>query len=506
MAVQPGVNIASFAASVPPAVGGWNARDPLDGMDPKDAVVIDNLFPQPAKVELRNGYSTHGTGLEGAVQTLVEFREQDGTANLIGVANNKIWNATSAGAASDITNSMTITVDKWQTLVFRNTLLMVNGTDTGLQLNASLTASTYTVTGVNTNTINDITSFKNRVYLADDTSLWYGAIDTVGGTHTEFDVSSLFRRGGSIQWISSWTRDSGAGSQDLLVVCSTMGEVLAYQGTDPGNANWALFGRFFLPIPLGVRSKVEFGSDLLIVTEQGVIPLSTALQGNEELTTQTGAITDKIQDAFRSVALTKGGNFGWEGILYPAGNYLLINVPVDENTTSHQYVMNTLTGSWCRFIGQDSATWALLSEDIYFGDHVGNVYRADFGSDDNNATINASLKQAFNFFDDRILEKKFNLARPLITTDNSLLFNFGIDVDFEDTTITDEAITTGELGIDWGDNWDSGPWAGGSIFSKEWRSITGIGRAASIKLSGQFKGVNFSISGFNVVYEPGGIL
>jgi hypothetical protein len=503
----------SLSATVPPAIGGWNARDPLDGMAAQDAVVLDNFFPGPANVKLRNGFSSHATGVgSDEVETLVEFITEAGVSFLIATSATTIENATSSGAATDITGATTPTVGRWQTVNFRNNLIMVNGTDQPQRITESggtPSVADAVYTGISDDAdLVDVTSYKNRLYFVekDSASVWYGAVDSVVGALTEFDVQSLFRRGGSIQWVSSWSRDSGSGSQDLLVICSVEGEVLVYQGTDPGNANWSLFGRFFIPVPIGRRSKINFGSDLLIITEQGVVPLSGILKGNEELTFEFTEITDKIQDAFRDVAVLRASNFGWEGILYPRGNYLLINIPIVEDGTSHQYVMNTLTGAWCRFTGQDASTWAVFNEELYFGATTGGiVYKADTGSSDNNANICPTLRQAFNFFNDRVLEKRFNLGRPLLTADNSLTFSFGVDVDFEVGSAVSETTTTGELGQDWGDAWDSGSWAAGDIFSKNWLSVAGVGRSASVKLFGDFKDVNFSIDGFNIVYEPGGI-
>jgi hypothetical protein len=456
--------LGSVAASQPAPVGGWNTRDPLDGMPESDAVTMDNMFPEPSKVSLRNGFTSHATGMTGDVQTLAEFVEAGQSSCLIAAADNKIWDATSSGAASNITGSTTPSSDKWQTVNFGGVLVMVNGADVPQKVDTGPAVSdiTYTGSGLTPADLIDVTSYKSRLYLVEKNtaSVWYTAVDSAGGTVTEFALGSLLKRGGDLQWVSSWTRDSGSGSQDLLVLCSNKGEVLVYEGDNPGASNWSLFGRFFLPVPLGRRSKIEYGSDLLVITEQGVVPLSKVLAGNEEITLQFSFITDKIQDAFRSVAAARGTNFGWEGQLYPRGNFLLINIPVTENTSSHQYVMNTLTGAWCRFTGQDAFSWSLLSEELYFGGNGGVVYKSDNGSNDNGSNISVTLKTAFNFFNDRILEKRFVLARPHISSDTGTSFAFGLDVDFQDSAVAATVTATSETGMDWGDTWDTKECAG----------------------------------------------
>ncbi|MEC9266711.1 MAG: hypothetical protein VX464_11680 [Pseudomonadota bacterium] len=47
--------------TIPAPIGGWNARDAIDLMQPTDAIVLDNWYPDETEVALRRGYSLHGT-------------------------------------------------------------------------------------------------------------------------------------------------------------------------------------------------------------------------------------------------------------------------------------------------------------------------------------------------------------------------------------------------------------------------------------------------------------
>lgn len=49
--------------SKPAPIGGWNARDPVSDMDEKDAIYLDNMFPNSTSVQLRNGSTRFAYGI-----------------------------------------------------------------------------------------------------------------------------------------------------------------------------------------------------------------------------------------------------------------------------------------------------------------------------------------------------------------------------------------------------------------------------------------------------------
>jgi hypothetical protein len=53
----------SKPVSLPPPIGGWNARDALTAMAPNDAIIIDNLIPDVGNVRSRPGFDPWCTGL-----------------------------------------------------------------------------------------------------------------------------------------------------------------------------------------------------------------------------------------------------------------------------------------------------------------------------------------------------------------------------------------------------------------------------------------------------------
>lgn len=496
------------SASVPVPLRGWNERDPIVSMDPMDAIRLENIFPNTGTCDLRKGYRVHATSLgSAAVQSLFEYSGPTGTRKLIACANNKIYDATTYGsAASDITNSATITSNKWQGVNFKAKLILVNGVDQPLQMNSSTTVTSAAYTGISDdNTLDCVAVYKNRLYFTqtNTASIWYGKVNEVTGVLTELDISGMLQRGGYVQFIGSYTRDLGDATDDLFVAVSNMGEVLTYSGDYPGALNWAQVARYFLPVPIGKRGFVKLGADMGIVTESGIYPLSEVLNN----ATQAKKLTDRIQNAFtRSASLYKA-IFGWQVVEYPRANYLLVNIPTADSVSAEQYVMNTQTGAWCRFTGMKAMCWCLLNEKLYFGGVDGKVYQADYGTNDNGSSIDVDLKGAFSYVGNKNLVKRFTLGRPIVTSDNALSFVFNVDVDFGNRMITDTVTTTGATGSDWNTSaWDTTDWASEAIYSSDWYSISGIGRSAAPRLSGSFNNVSFSLSAFDYIYETGGLL
>src|SRR5579859_8164775 len=84
-------------------IGGVNARDALANMPPTDALVLDNWFPTPSYVQVRNGSQTWASGgaLGGstAVETVAAYNGVSAQA-LFAVAGGSIFNITSQGTVS----------------------------------------------------------------------------------------------------------------------------------------------------------------------------------------------------------------------------------------------------------------------------------------------------------------------------------------------------------------------------------------------------------------------
>src|SRR5207253_11369293 len=81
----------------PVPTGGVNARDALANMAPTDAISMDNWFPTPSYVEVRNGSQTWASGLPAAVETVMAYYGLT-ARKLYAWSNNALYDVTSQGA------------------------------------------------------------------------------------------------------------------------------------------------------------------------------------------------------------------------------------------------------------------------------------------------------------------------------------------------------------------------------------------------------------------------
>lgn len=491
--------------SLPPPVGGWNARDALYDMPPQDAIKLVNWFPDRERCRIRNGFTSHSTGLgSGVVDSLYAFYGSSGTSKLVGCANGNIYDA-STGTASSLASGFSS--NRWESVMFRDRLILVNGTDQPQQYDGS-TVSAATYTGIaDDSVLTDVTSYRSRLYFIEGTSVWYGAVDTITGALTEFDVHSQLREGGELEAIHTWSAQTGDSFNEYLVLVSSRGEGIIYTGSNPGAGDWTLSMRFKLPKPLGVRCFLQYGADVYLNTIQGLYPLSrTVAQGNEPGVYDR--LSDKIRNAFSEAARSYSANFGWQVVNYPQGHYLLVNVPVATGTAAEQYVMNTETGAWCKFTGQNAQSWVVWDDDLYFGGTDGAVYKADNGNADAMAHIPHEMQQAFNYcqareVSNRTNKKLFSMVRPILETDSATTLGVDIDVDFGTTTMEMSERISGTGGTAWGSAWGS-PWSPVNRTVDNWYGVGAIGRAMSLKLKGECKDTNVALSSTDVLFTAGG--
>lgn len=499
--------------SLPAPVGGWNARDLKEAMPETDALDMVNVVPDFATVKFRPGYAAFTTSLISLpVETLLEHIEADGTRKLLAASGGSIFDVTSGGSGTILRSGLTNA--KWQHIEFGHTTFLVNGANTcigytsgGGAVNVSWTGPTDPTKLVNVGT------YKRRLYFAEtnSSSVWYGGVDSKSGVLTEFDVGTYLSVGGYVVWCGGWNSDTGAGLRNQFVIVSSMGEVLVYEGSYPGDASWVLVGSYRLPEPLGRRSVWNVEGDLLLITEEGTIVLSEVIRTNSVVGERI-KFTSKVVNAFTESANRYSSNFGWEGIVYPRRNWAIINIPVSESSNSEQYVVNLKTGSWCRFTGIDAACFALFNRDLYFGGNDGFVYRFGGAYSDNNKEIEFILKYSYNRFNRSNVNprsvrlKQLNLVRPLLNATSNINFTIQDSVDFVDSGNPGNIVSTqGNPGTAWGSAWGSS-W--GFSFSRvaNWTSVNGVGNAHSIGLYAKLKNVQVELSSTNVIYRQGGFL
>jgi hypothetical protein len=357
----------SKGKSIPAPVGGWDAVSALADMKEDRAIVLDNWFPSTTDVRVRRGHQSHCTGMgSGVVDTLMVYNGLTAaTSKMFAVTGGSIYDASADGSAV-VSTETGLGNNRWQYINFTTSggkfLWCCNGVDDARHYNGSVWA-TPAITGISSSDIINVNGHKNRLWfvIKDSTQAAYLATGAVAGAATTFELGGLFTQGGFLVAMATWTRDGGAGPDDLAVFVSSRGQAAVYAGTDPASANtWELIGVYDVGPPIGYRCFTKVGADLMLVNLDGVLPLSKGLVLERSAQAQV-TITLNINSAMNESARSYKDNFGWEMTPYAKGTMAILNVPIQEGSLQYQYVMNTITGAWCRFKGMNGNTWGCLS-------------------------------------------------------------------------------------------------------------------------------------------------
>lgn len=366
----------------------------------------------------------------------------------------------------------------------------------------------YAITGVNSNTFVHVNLFKNRLYFTQENSLdcWYLDVDAVSGPASPLLFGGIARNSGFLQAMGTWTIDAGQGVDDYAVFVTSMGEVIVYNGTDPDNADtWALKGVWQLGQTFNRRCFLKWGGDLLLLTQDGLVPLASALQSSR-LDPRIN-LTDKIYYEISREASLYSGNFGWQIAYFAAENMLIINIPSGDGV--QQYCMHTISKAWCSFTNISAKCWEISYDQMYFGGNgfVGRFW--DSYSDAGN-NINAEVQQAYSYFDSPGQQKRFTMIRPIFQTDNglpSVLAGINTDFDAQNSlgAVSFNAVSS-TLGVWDTAVWDEDVWGGNLALTKLWQGVTGLGYSGGIIMKIASQGIDVYWISSDYVMERGGVL
>ncbi len=513
------------STSIAAPIGGLNARDSIANMPATDAIVLDNVFPDPTQVRVRSGSVYFADFGSQPVETIMAYNGPV-TKKLFASSLNGIYNITPGGTivSADISSP---TNARFQHVNMGtpggNFLLAVNGQDKlhGYDGTAWWTDGdgAHDISGVDSSTLIGINIFKSRVWLTQvaTAKAWYLPLNSIAGAATAFDFTSLFYLGGYLMGMTTWTVDNAQGLQEYAVFVSSEGEVLVYQGYDPASAStFALAAHFRIGRPIGRRFFTKVGSDIVLLTADGVVPLSQSLLTDRSAVNI--ALSDKIVHAITTDVSSYKANFGWQVILHPIENQLIVNVPQQENSRQYQYVMNTINKSWCTFGQQlNYSAWnancfELFSDILYYGSNNKYVFKCDVGTTDafdNSTTSNITsiATPAFSYFGSKGEQKLFTMARPILKITGSIQVATSFNIDFDQTTPNfNYATISTSIGSPWDTSmWDVALWSSESQIIKDWQTINGIGFAGSLSL-GAITSTDLAWESTDYGYQAGGIL
>ncbi len=487
----------SVPEMLPPPVGGLNGRDGFAAMPPTDAFVLDNWFPYNTTVDTRGGTANHTVGIGDPVESLEVYTGANGS-KMLAFAGGSIYDVSLAGAPL-VALKAGLNSSRVTTAMFSNAgqqfLLIFTGQDVPMTYDGLVIVDRL-ITGITgtQNTLHSPHVFKGRILLCQEDQLgfYYLDVGAIQADATYFDLSQISLKGGSLATITSFSAaDTGTGPQDYALFVTTEGEYILYGGIDPSDVdNWALIGRYVGPPPIGKKGWFKFRSDVYFITEEGVMSFAQIRQtgeGNRE----SEYITAKLGRNYSDRTVYQGTH-GWEGLIYPRSNMLMVNVPLAGTVSGEyaQFAMNTDTNAWGKFKGMNALCWVLFNRRAYYGTFDGRVVIFDEGETDEDSAgvfheIRAVGRQAWNTFDREggvgTMDKQFHMAQLVLKADGIPTVSCSMNVNFEDEQPIQLGAPIDQPGAVWDlAEWDVDYWAGAIRAHNIQVSIGKIGYVASL--------------------------
>lgn len=484
------------------SIKGLNYKDPIASMESGYALLLDNFFTEEDSLVTRKGYTEYSSGMTSHVETLAPYYSGN-VSKLLAAANGNLWEAatpTAVSLASGFTNN------RWQFANMDSRIAFVNGVDAPQVYNGT-TMSDLVVSGpASVASLINILVFKGHSYfiLENSQSVWYSALNALGGVLTEYNLSRVGNFGGKLMMMCSWSRDSGSGMNDLAVFVFSSGECVVYTGSSPVSADWTLVGTYRTGIPLSRRAYIKYSSDLVLITSDGFISMNAIIERGKDASNYS--ISSNIRPEILRDTIKYGSNFGWEAIHYPEGNKLLFNVPITTNTEVIQHVMNTTTKAWSRFKKIKANCWAVFNKKLYFGSSGGIVHNGDTGGNDNGTAIICECVPAFTYFGIPTSNKEVCAIRYFLSSENAIITDPVLMTDFyvKDISMPVSLIQSSEGSL-WDDqNWDEPEWGGGEQVITPWTSLGGIGTSFSTKFSIIVKNQRLKLFAESYLYKMAG--
>lgn len=489
-------------AEVPVPVGGLNTRESRSGMPITDAVQFTNVISEPDGVTSRLGYTSFGTGMTGTVNHLSEYINTSTKQLVVGAGTVLYSLGTGGGTATSVKTGFTNTA--FESSQLSGSMVLVNGADTPQIYNGTTSTDASYSHDLNSDgpsNVDGINVYKSRMYVWDTGTgnFYYGATNAIQGNFTKFPLNQVSKTGGNLLIMKSISRDGGSGPDDYACFILDTGEVLVYQGSDPGTAaDWALVGRYFIPAPINKRSAIEFAGDVIVLTRQDIVPLSSTINSS----TETGSVllqASKLGGAIRNAFSTYGTNSDWQLGVYNNKGWLIVNVPEVDGNNYFQYVQVFQTQAPSLFTGWNATVFASFNNGLYFGGD-GVVYRGDNDFNDNGSNIDCIAQQAYSTLGISNIKNVKNVTITY-TFDGSSTLGAEIGYDYVDKAVGNSA-TSEPIGSTW-DNatWDNAQWAGASAARNVKFSVAGSGRSLSTVLQFSIQGAQFKWLGTNLSLE-----
>jgi hypothetical protein len=519
-------------------LGGINDTQPLAAMEPNYCLDMVNWYPGNSALAARRGYKEWATGFGAPVKTIMTYYDMSGVVKLFAATDAGIYDI-SVSTDSPVVELVAVNGDFKYVMfgtVNKQYLVAVNAkgapsfiydgtTWVAMVEEAGTPDAPGEIKGVNPSTFSHVTTFKRRLWFVEDdtTTAWYLPIDSVGGEAKPFYLGSIFRRGGKLLYIVDWSVDAGDGLDNKIVFVSDVGEIAIYAGDDPDSTDptlvdrpWHLESVFYSASPMGERTAVDVGGDVLFLTAFGVIPLSRILLGEVAQSPDEASISKNINRALNRIAASKLYQINWQIYNIQNSQSLMVNIPPNGNSPAIQYVMNLLTGAWTRYdLPINCATIARGT--MYFGTTDGRV--CEFGEENylddvaldgtGGVKIVCGLFTAFSYMDNPSVLKHWNMMRLLFQATRPPNYVFRLNTDFSLDSLAGVPAPPPELDVApslWDSAlWNQSTWSSTDTVYRPWLGVSAMGFSCALLLNASVV-AKTQLTSIDFVYEEGGFI
>ena len=508
---------AAQVKTIPAPIGGLNTKDGYASMPPTDAIALVNWLPDTGGLRCRKGYSEWVTNITGdaPVYSIIPYFNQSDTfpagsfltaptsmpGELFAATDDDIFDVTSttdapasvkalsgAAGAGKLISSMLVNSAGTTFLLVTSEADGYITYDGTTWLSVTAGAGATQINGADPTKFAHVLVWKRRALFTErnSTKMWIAAVDSPYGTVTKFDFGAVFPHGGHLLFLAKWTIDAGEGVDDLLVAVSSNGDVAVYKGSDPTSpADFGLVGTWFVgQMPVGRRACVQYGGDLILISAEGVFPISYITRGGAEMLIASASEYSSYIRSIIGVDLRASfTEFGWSAVVHPSERILLINVPDYGSIQSRQYALTTTNNRWAVLANIPALSLGSIGGYTFAGTRDGRVLLLFNGVFDNVAygestgdSIPGLIVPAFNYFEVPAVEKQFLLIRPVFIYTGRPQVVCDIAVNFVVTDPVGSAISTAPSSALWDSAlWDSAVWGGEQLVYDEWHSAGDTG-------------------------------
>lgn len=357
---------------IPAPMRGHFGRSDYAAADPSVGFKTTNLFGDGTEVKVRPGYADASGFPSNCYQAWpFEFGGE-----------RRATFRTSTGLASDdgsVTIDRSFTGDIMASEISNRLAYAGGGVAPILWDGSSFSDAVLTMPSGAPDALSDLTgvvAHHDRLFFwnsnGDECRFYYlTGVGAITGTLESFPLYALGNVKGRVSTMVSLSIDAGHGANDVLAIVMTTGQVVVYEGFDPGDeTDWRLWGR----VPgtsenVSPNAVVNVATDAYITTTLGVLSLRTLLSQGVEgvVNAPSDAIGGDLQDVIDAGISYRG----WQMERDPKGRFVLLNYPTAADSYA-QWAFSYKAQGWFNWT-LPARWWFERAGELYFIDTDGDV-------------------------------------------------------------------------------------------------------------------------------------